>query len=76
MLWAGMVVCLDYLLLLQPAPLPGLYILEKHIILNYLFFRGPFCRVADPGRPPGSLRQRRGSHVAPQALPSPNTGSV
>lgn len=66
MLWAGMVVCLDYLLLWSVS-VPGLCMLEKHILLNFLFFR-----VADPGWPPGFLRQWRGSHMALQTLPSPN----
>lgn len=40
---------------------------------NFLLFQDPFCRVADPGWLPGFLRQWRGSHVALQALTSPNT---
>lgn len=39
MLQIGVVVCLSYLLFLWSAPMLGLCVLEKHIILDYLFFR-------------------------------------
>lgn len=64
MLQIGVEVCLNYLLFLWPAPMLGLCVLEKHIILNYLFFRDSSA---------GWLTlQWRGSHVALQALSSLN----